>query len=237
MQSNSSKTLIEKEVWKDVVGYKDYYRVSDLGKVKSLDRIIDSGRGYTMLRLGGMLKPSYRTGNYVIVPLRKKGIQKYRFIHHLVLEAFVGPCPKGMQCRHLNGKSWDNRLENLCWGTPKENCKDKWDHGTMAVAKLSESQATEVRRLYHEGIYSMTGLGEMFGLSPGAIHGILHRHSYAHVDDGYPDIGKQRKIDKIIADEIRRIYKDGKHTHKSLGELFGVSGSMISYIVNGKCWC
>lgn len=50
-------------------------------------------------------------------------------VHRLVLGAFVGPCPAGMECRHLNGDSTDNRVENLAWGTHVENVKDVIAHG------------------------------------------------------------------------------------------------------------
>lgn len=53
-----------------------------------------------------------------------------RYVHHLVLEAFVGPRPHGMQCRHINGNSLDNRLKNLAWGTPSEDNYDRVRHGT-----------------------------------------------------------------------------------------------------------
>lgn len=49
-------------------------------------------------------------------------------IHRVILEAFVGPCPEGMECRHLNGIRTDNRLVNLAWGTRKENIDDKVKH-------------------------------------------------------------------------------------------------------------
>jgi len=42
-------------------------------------------------------------------------------VHRAVLLAWVGPCPKGCQCDHLNGDNTDNRLENLQWVTPREN--------------------------------------------------------------------------------------------------------------------
>ncbi len=42
-------------------------------------------------------------------------------VHHAVLLAWVGPCPEGYQCDHLNGNNVDNRLCNLQWVTPSEN--------------------------------------------------------------------------------------------------------------------
>jgi hypothetical protein len=53
-----------------------------------------------------------------------------QFIHRLVLETFVGPCPKGMMCRHLDGNPTNNNLNNLVWGTPSENQKDAVRQGT-----------------------------------------------------------------------------------------------------------
>ena len=47
------------------------------------------------------------------------------FVHRLILESFVGPCPEGMECRHLNGNPKDNRLANIAWGTRKENHADR----------------------------------------------------------------------------------------------------------------
>lgn len=43
--------------------------------------------------------------------------------HHAVLLAWVGPCPEGYQCDHINGNAADNRLENLEWITPAENIR------------------------------------------------------------------------------------------------------------------
>jgi hypothetical protein len=53
-----------------------------------------------------------------------KGRQTNRFVHQLVLEAFVGPCPPGMECLHANDDATDNRLVNLRWGTHTENVQD-----------------------------------------------------------------------------------------------------------------
>ena len=49
-------------------------------------------------------------------------------VHRLLLAAFVGPCPEGMECRHLDGNRLNNKLENLCWGTHYENIQDRTRH-------------------------------------------------------------------------------------------------------------
>ena len=77
-------------------------------------------------------KVSARTGNlpYLSVALYTEGVRHELMVHHLVLEAFVGPRPEGHEARHLNGNCQDNRLKNLQWGTPEENAADKVKHRT-----------------------------------------------------------------------------------------------------------
>ncbi len=71
------------------------------------------------------MKPRPHVDGYLTVKIQGKP----RTVHRLVLEAFVGPCPPGMQCRHLDGNPANNRLENLAWGTHAENAADKIRHG------------------------------------------------------------------------------------------------------------
>ena len=74
-----------------------------------------------------------------------------RRVHGLVLEAFTGGRPDGKQVRHKNGIRHDNRLDNLEWGTVRENCNDRTRHGTQPIgiknprAKLTEDQVRMIR--------------------------------------------------------------------------------------------
>jgi DNA invertase Pin-like site-specific DNA recombinase len=71
-----------------------------------------------------------------------------------VLEAFVGECPPGHECRHLNGNKTDNRVENLAWGTSAENARDRVRHGTTtkAGAKLKPDDVSKIRAMLSDGI-------------------------------------------------------------------------------------
>lgn len=73
-----------------------------------------------------------------------------RYIHRLVLQAFVGPCPDGSECRHLDGNPRNNRLENLCWGTRKENTADSVRHGTKKDPPVRRGMAAAI------GVRSLT---------------------------------------------------------------------------------
>jgi hypothetical protein len=98
------------------------YEVSDLGRVRSLDRVIVNNiHGGMWVRPGRILKPWMHSRGYPWVTLAG---QKKFAIHKLVLLAFVGPIPKGMIVRHLNDIKTDNRLANLRYGTHSENSFD-----------------------------------------------------------------------------------------------------------------
>jgi len=116
------------EQWLPVVGHPGY-EVSDYGRVRSLDRITHCSNGVDRQCRGQILKPMIPAG-YARVRLGRK----WRSVHHLVLEAFIGPCPSGYQCCHDNGDSTDNRLFNLRWDTVSANQFDRVRHGTHQEA-------------------------------------------------------------------------------------------------------
>jgi hypothetical protein len=121
------------ERWLAVPGYEGHYEVSDMGRVRSLDRLIPTpraARGDFRKSPGRVLRQTITTRGYPFVTLCKDGTRAVMTIHKMVLAAFVGPRPDGMVTRHLNGDPSDNRLENLTYGTPKENMHDMIVHGT-----------------------------------------------------------------------------------------------------------
>ena len=95
----------------------------------------------------------------------------------LVLNAFVGRRQKGQECRHLNGNSHDDCLQNLKWGTPKENADDRIKHGTM-TSKLTEEQA---RYILAHGQSSARELAELFGVGLSTVYSVRHRKSWSHL--------------------------------------------------------
>lgn len=107
------------ENWKPVLGHPKY-EVSDLGRVRSLDMECRFGNRH-WIKPGQMLKPQRQKLGYLHVNLA--GGHR-RLVHHLVLEAFVGPRPEGMETLHANDVRDDNRLENLSWGTHQRNLID-----------------------------------------------------------------------------------------------------------------
>ena len=104
----------------------------------------------------------------------------------VVLTAFVGRCPDGMECRHINGNPANNRLDNLLWGTPTENAADRDLHGTTArgernaAATLTESQAREIK--YRPRRWGMgKALASEFGVSESLVSDIRTGRTWTHI--------------------------------------------------------
>lgn len=122
--------------WKAIPGYEGTYEASDDGQIRSIERHVRIGRGEGYLRFyPSVIRSLYvDKAGYQRVTLKNQGARRNHLVHHLALEAFVGPKPAGMECRHLNGNPADNRLENLQWGTSSENSFDVVRHGNHHAA-------------------------------------------------------------------------------------------------------
>lgn len=103
-----------------------------MGRVRSIDRVFYRKNGRSYRHTGRVLKTGtrgpygHRAVNLCSTDCRPRTVA----VHRLVLEAFVGPCPPGMECCHNNGVASDNRLCNLRWDTSSENKYDWVRSGT-----------------------------------------------------------------------------------------------------------
>jgi hypothetical protein len=142
------------ERWLHVAGFEGEYEVSDLGRVRSLDRTITVpdryGGTYERPLRGRLLRPGPNTHGYLGVNL---GRRVHLPVHQLVLKAFADPCPEGHEACHGPGGRTDNRLVNLSWGTRAKNLgPDRRRDGTdpngdrHGCAKLTWEQVDEIRR-------------------------------------------------------------------------------------------
>jgi hypothetical protein len=159
------------EIWKTINRHSEY-EISDQGRVRSWKR-----------KIPRILKPVSNHKGYLRVGLNGQ----WHTIHSLVLEAFVDPCPEGMQARHRDGNPSNNRLTNLIWGTPSQNQMDRVAHGTSNRSerhprtKLTNQQVIEIRDRYAKGDILQRELAQEFEVRIGTIGGIIQRRSWVHV--------------------------------------------------------
>lgn len=139
------------EEWRPGVGYAGLYSVSDQGRVRS-ERRFRTGKGGKPVAVNErILKPTLHRDGHLRVRLCDGQTKRSAFVHTLVLTAFVGPRPDGLQACHNSGDPSDNRRSNLRWGTPQSNQADRVAHGTSsrgeknASAKLTPAQALSIR--------------------------------------------------------------------------------------------
>jgi len=147
------------ENWKAIAGYEGFYEISDLGRVRGIDRLDPRGKRIK----SRVLRPSINKG-YPNVHLSRRGKVKTFQVHTLVLTTFIGPKPSGKECAHADGDPGNAALLNLSWKTPKENCADWLRHGTdkrgdkHPLARLSQDDVVQIKALRAAGaMYKVIG--------------------------------------------------------------------------------
>lgn len=121
---------MSEEHWLPVVDWEGLYEVSDLGRVRSLDRIVHDSLGRCSRHRGRVLRSVREEGQaYSRVTLQGRGHKIKAHVHVLVLTAFQGPRPGSAVGCHRNDVKLDNRLSNLRWDTQSANGHDQVRNG------------------------------------------------------------------------------------------------------------
>jgi hypothetical protein len=168
-----------KERWRAVPGHPGY-EVSDLGHVRSYR----NRQGHPSIT-PRVLSPGTVQGYQQI----KLGRSRQTKVHILVLEAFVGPRPEGLLCRHLDGNGMNNQLSNLRWGTAEENYADRHLHGTHNTgsrngrATVDEVAVGVIRKRLASGEKHAV-IAQDFGVSRGVVAHISAGRTWKSVPVG-----------------------------------------------------
>lgn len=188
---NSTTFVMEKEIWKDVVGYEGHYEVSNKGRVKSIQRKVSNGKSYRIVN-ERILKLHHRIGKYVTVRLAKAPNIKTHSVHRLVAEAFIPNPYNKPQVNHKNGNKHDNRIQNLHWATEQENSMHAYVNGftkkprTMkgeahGMSKVTRNDVLQIRSVYEQGWATYKELGNAYGMTDVAIRFIVIGKNWSHV--------------------------------------------------------
>jgi hypothetical protein len=168
------------EEWRDIAGWKGFYQISNMGRIRTLKRkFVPKTR---------VLKACIDKYGYAFAGLFKNNKRlACPKIHRLVLETFVGPRPPGMECRHKDGNKLNNKLDNIEWATHDVNESDKYIHDTImygsknGFSKLTEEDVIEIRLLWKTGKFTQWALAHRFNVHQFCIWSIIHRKSWKRV--------------------------------------------------------
>ena len=106
------------ETWKFIKGFENY-QVSNLGNVRSIDRIV-KGKNNTIRRIKGKTKAQFMHKGYLNVELYKGNKRTHKKVHRLVLEAFSDKT-SALDVNHIDGNKTNNNINNLEYCTRKDN--------------------------------------------------------------------------------------------------------------------
>lgn len=133
------------EIWKDIEGFEGLYKISNLGRVKSLARVIASINGKQRVSKDKILKSKGISSGYRAVILYKDRKEKTMYIHRLVAQAFLQNDNDYTDVNHKDGNKENNILENLEWATRSYNIKHAYNTGLRkAYIKKAQEAALKI---------------------------------------------------------------------------------------------
>ena len=186
-------TLIKRniEIWKPIKKWPGY-AISNMGRVRSLRRLIETRKSVFRLIEEKILKSSSGSNGYFHIDLSLKNKTKTISIHSLVINHFGKPKPTPKhECNHRDGIKSNNWDTNLEWLTKQQNIQHAFDNGlndaslgqNHHLSKLTEDQVKYIRRIYSAGLYSYTEISRKFKLSISCIRCIVNFKTWKHVKE------------------------------------------------------
>lgn len=169
-----------KEEWRDIRDYEGFYQVSNLGRVRSVDRWIDR-KGSPYLAKGKVLSMNkLNKSGYRICCLSRNDNKKYMRFNRLVAIAFI-PNPEDKPfVNHIDGDRLNDRFDNLEWCTNGENIQHAYDTGLAKKgedhiqSKLSKQEVRDIYVLAKNKTYRQWEIAEKYKISRPLVSKILN---------------------------------------------------------------
>lgn len=180
----------DKEIWRPIPDFPDY-EVSNLGRVKSLDRFINQKCNSKALRKGKVLKQHKNRDGYLVVPLTKNNKSKNFLVHRLVAKTFIINPQNMREINHIDGNKENNNVNNLCWCTRSENIKHAYMTGLEQPkcgtehpgAMFTTEDIQRIRSSYipRNREFGARALSRKYGVHRTTIERILRKETYEDV--------------------------------------------------------
>ncbi len=156
------------EIFKDIPGYEGLYQVSNLGRVRSLDRTRKGAYNKAIAIKGRILKSSVSNKGYELVGLCKNSVSKKKTVHRLVMLAFI-PNPNNLPIiNHIDGDKLNNNISNLEWCDYKHNSKEAARIGLIKSEIYSKLTTTQVKEIKANSI-SQKDIAKLYKVHPSTI--------------------------------------------------------------------
>ena len=180
------------EVWKDIPDFEGLYQVSNMGRVRSVDRVVTYKNGGKRKYEGKVLKPHLNTSGYECLNLYNDNGCNKKTVHRLVLGTFKPHVNmKDLEVNHINGDKLNNHLTNLEWVTRCDNMLHAHSTGLInnkgersPTAKLSNADVLEILQRLDAG-ETQEGIGLDYGVSKSSISLINRGRRWGSVKEEY----------------------------------------------------
>lgn len=172
---SKAQALPSKEEWRDIQDFEGCYQVSNLGRVRSLDRTIYTKDGKSQNWKGRLLKQRVSNSGYNQVGFKKQAKTYMRDVHRLVAIAFIPNLDSLREVNHMNGIKHDNSVSNLEWVSSTQNNNHALDLGLMPYgekcswSKLSDVQVLEIYNLANKKELTHKQIAIRFNVSKGTV--------------------------------------------------------------------
>lgn len=181
---------MDNEIWKETLGYEGMYAISNYGRLKGIKRTIKASNQFVDFDRTineKIYKPSINGSGYFTVALSKNGTSKTYLLHRLVAETFIKNEKNKKEVNHKDGNKINNAVSNLEWLSSKENkthAKKKglgYLGGERCVQSILKNDDINGIRLLLKCGLSQSKIGNLYGVSQGAIQKINKNKTWSHV--------------------------------------------------------